>query len=108
MQLFATNFYIEIAFIVISQTCHSIELKNLDLTNKKSGSGEKNRDHGPIGKKRNNSPKETTICSFFLLLSHKECFDLSDQFVCALFMSFLSVCVVFVFMSVPSDQPIAG
>ena len=31
------------------QTCHSIEMKNLDLTNKKSGSGGKNRDHGPIG-----------------------------------------------------------
>ena len=27
--------------IGISQTCHSIEMKNLDLTNKKSGSGEK-------------------------------------------------------------------
>ena len=34
------------------QTCHSIELKNLDLTNKKSGSGGKNRDHGPIGYKK--------------------------------------------------------
>ena len=29
------------------QTCHSIEMKNLDVTNKKSGSGGKNRDHGP-------------------------------------------------------------
>ena len=84
-------------------------MKNLDLTNKKSGSGEKNRDHGPIGYTRNNSPKETTICSFFLLICHKECFELSDQFVCVLFMSFfVCVCVVFVFMSVPSDQPIAG
>ena len=34
------------------QTCHSIEMKNLDLTNKKSGSGGKNRDHGPIGYKK--------------------------------------------------------
>ena len=34
------------------QTCHSIEMKNLDLTDKKSGSGEKNRDHGPIGYKK--------------------------------------------------------
>ena len=34
------------------QTCHSIELKNLDLTDKKSGSGGKNRDHGPIGYKK--------------------------------------------------------
>ena len=34
------------------QTCHSIELKNLDLTNKKLGSGGKNRDHGPIGYKK--------------------------------------------------------
>ena len=36
----------------ILQTCHSIEMKNLDLTNKKSGSGGKNRDHGPIGYKK--------------------------------------------------------
>ena len=35
-----------------SQTCHSIEMKNLDLTNKNSGSGAKNRDHGPIGYKK--------------------------------------------------------
>ena len=50
------------------------------------------------------------MCSFFLLISHKECFELSDQFVCVLFMSFLSVCVcvVIVFMAVPSDKPIAG
>ena len=34
------------------QTCNSIEMKNLDLTNKKSGSGGKNRDHGPIGYKK--------------------------------------------------------
>ena len=37
--------------IEIMQTCHSIEVKNLDLTDKKSGSGGKNRDHGPIGYK---------------------------------------------------------
>ena len=36
----------------ILQTCHSIEMKNLDLTNKKLGSGGKNRDHGPIGYKK--------------------------------------------------------
>ena len=35
-----------------NETCHSIEMKNLDLTNKKSGSGGKNRDHGPIGYKK--------------------------------------------------------
>ena len=34
------------------QTCHSMEMKNLDLTNKKSGFGEKNRDHGQIGYKK--------------------------------------------------------
>ena len=34
------------------QTCHSIDMKNLDLTNKKSGSGGKNRDHGPVGYKK--------------------------------------------------------
>ena len=33
----------------LMQTCHSIEMKNLDLTNKKLGSGGKIRDHGPIG-----------------------------------------------------------
>ena len=38
--------------MVDAQTCHSIEMKNLDLTNKKSGSGGKNRDHGPIGHKK--------------------------------------------------------
>ena len=51
------------------QTCHSIEMRNLYLTNKKSGSRGKNRDHGRIGyTNRNNSPKERTnsICSFFL------------------------------------------
>ena len=37
---------------IYTQTCHSIELKNLDLTKKKSGSGGKNRDHGPIGYKK--------------------------------------------------------
>ena len=36
----------------ISQTCHSMEMKNLDLTNKKSGFGGKNRDHGQIGYKK--------------------------------------------------------
>ena len=53
----------------LSQTCHSIEMKNLDLINKKSGFRGKNRDHGRIGyTNRNNSPKERTdsICSFFL------------------------------------------
>ena len=35
-----------------TQTCHSIDMKNLDLTNKKSGSGGKNRDHGAIGYKK--------------------------------------------------------
>ena len=50
-----------------TQTWHSIEMKNLDLTNKKSGSRGKNQDHGRIGlTNRNNSPKERTICSFFL------------------------------------------
>ena len=34
------------------QTCHSMEMKNLDLTNKKSGFGGKNRDHGQIGYKK--------------------------------------------------------
>ena len=34
------------------QTCDSIEMKNLDLTNKKLGSGGVNRDHGPIGYKK--------------------------------------------------------
>ena len=38
--------------LYLHQTCHSIEMKNLDLTNKKSGSGEKNRDNGPIGYKK--------------------------------------------------------
>ena len=41
-----------ILIFVEMQTCHSIEMKNLDLTNKKSGSGGKNRDHGPIGYKK--------------------------------------------------------
>ena len=36
----------------VTQTCHSIEMKNLDLTNKKSGSGGKKQDHGPIGYKK--------------------------------------------------------
>ena len=36
----------------IFQTCHSMEMKNLDLTNKKSGFGGKNRDHGQIGYKK--------------------------------------------------------
>ena len=35
-----------------TQTCHSMEMKNLDLTNKKSGFGGKNRDHGQIGYKK--------------------------------------------------------
>ena len=51
------------------QTCHSIEMKNLVLTNKKSGSRRKNRDHGRIGyTNRNSSPKARTnsICSSFL------------------------------------------
>ena len=49
------------------QTCHSIELKNLDLTDKKSGSGGKNRDHGPIGyKKEITHPKsQLFVVSFF-------------------------------------------
>ena len=44
-----------------TQTCHSNEMKNQDLTNqkksgfippKKSGSGRKNQDHGRIGYKK--------------------------------------------------------
>ena len=44
--------YKTLVLSTLLQTCHSIELKNLDLTNKKSGSGGKNRDHGPIGYKK--------------------------------------------------------
>ena len=87
------------------QTCHSIKMKNLDLTNKKSGSRGKNRDHGRIGyTKRNNSPKERTICSFFLPWNVLNC--QTSVFFSCLFC--LCVCVCVVFLSFPSDQPIAG
>ena len=39
-------------YMLQTQTCHSMEMKNLDLTNKKSGFGGKNRDHGQIGYKK--------------------------------------------------------
>ena len=83
----------------IMQTCHWTEMKNLDLTNKKSGSGGKKIGiMVQLATKRNNSSKVTTICSSFLI-SRKECFELSQQFVCVLSMSFLSV---------RSDQPRAS
>ena len=81
----------------IMQTCHSTEMKNLDLTNKKSGSGGKKIGiMVQLATKRNNSSKVTTICTSFLLISRKECFELSQQFV--LFSPCLfCLCVLFLF-----------
>ena len=53
-----------------------------------------------LATKRNNSPKETTICSFFLPISHKECFESSDLFIPILLVSFLSLCVIVMCVSV--------
>ena len=39
--------------------------------------------------------KSRLFVSFFLLLSQKECFELSDHFVCVLFMSFFVCCFCF-------------
>ena len=64
-----------------TQTCHSIERQNQDLTNKKPGSGGKKS-----GSWSYRLQKEITH-------PKKECFELSDQFIGVLFMSFLSVCV---------------
>ena len=64
-----------------TQTCHSIERKNQDLTIKKSGSGGKKS-----GSWSYRLQKEITH-------PKKECFELSDKFVCVVFMSSLSVCV---------------
>ena len=79
---------------VTTQTCHSIEMKNLDMFNKKSGSRGKNRDHGRIGyTKRNNSPKERTnsICSFFLPRNVLNC--QTSVFSSSLFCLYVCVCV---------------
>ena len=87
----------------ILQTCHSVEMKNLDLTNKKLGSRGKNRDHGRIGyTNKNNLPKEKTICSFFLPRN-----VLNGQ-TSVFFSCLFCMCVCVVFLSFPSDQPIAG
>ena len=52
--------------MIHTQTCHLIEMKNLDLTNKKSGSRGKYRDHGRIGyNNRNNSPKRGLFVVYF-------------------------------------------
>ena len=37
------------------------------------------------------------MCSFFLLISDKECFELSDQFMCSLHVFFACVCCCFCF-----------
>ena len=66
-------------------------MKNLDLINKRSGSREKNRDHGRIGcTNRNNLPKERTIYSFFLPRNVLNC--QTSVFFSCLFLSVYCVC----------------
>ena len=82
------------------QTWHSIEMKNqgydqqkIKSWGKKSGLRSNRLQKEIIHTKR----RPFMIRSFFLPISHKECFELSDQLIYVLFMSFLSVCVCVLF-----------
>ena len=88
------------------QTCHSIEMKNQDLTNKKSGSGGTKSGlwSNRLQKEITHQKKGLFVISFFQSTTRNV---LNCQTSSYMFLS-VCVCVCVVFLSFPSDQAITG